>query len=45
MLQHIGLDRLTVGGRLSMEDMSRMPDRAMLRVRGMGVADKVSTST
>ena len=28
-----------------MVDMSRMPDRAMFSVRGMGVADRVSTST
>ena len=28
-----------------MVDMSRIPDKAMLRVLGMGVADRVSTST
>ena len=28
-----------------MADMSRMPERAMFSVRGMGVADRVSTST
>lgn len=28
-----------------MEDISRMPDSAMLSVRGIGVADSVSTST
>ena len=27
-----------------MTDMSRMPERAMFRVRGMGVAERVSTS-
>ncbi len=43
--QHIGLHRLAVLRRLSMVDMSRMPDRAMFRVRGMGVAESVSTST
>ena len=32
-------------GGSSMVDMSRMPDRAMFSVRGMGVADRVSTST
>ena len=28
-----------------MEDISRIPDSAMLSVRGIGVADSVSTST
>ena len=28
-----------------MVDISRIPDRAMFRVRGMGVAERVSTST
>ena len=32
-------------GGSSMVDMSRMPDRAMFSVRGMGVAESVSTST
>lgn len=32
-------------GGSSMEDISRIPDSAMLSVRGIGVADSVSTST